>query len=125
MMAIMGCFAIFRLDDHRFVLAPGNLAVTIALLAGAAVVHLNRPYSLAIGLLAAGFTAVMGVVAWANFSHPSPYVQLPGYPLIWVVIGLYIAFRLVINHQHQQRLHRRAEPESAPAAEEDPTDGEG
>ncbi len=105
MMVMMGCFSLLRLDQpwhQALVLLPGNLMVAGSLFVGAAAVAMRRRLSLAIGLFSAAITAVMGIVALR--SEPgSTFLRLPGYPFIWVVIGLYIAFRLVINQQHEQR----------------------
>lgn len=103
-MVMMACFAVFRLDQRQLILLPGNLAVAGGLIIGAVAVALNRPFSLPVGLASAALTAVSGV--YALFSRGSGVLNLPGYPLIWVVIGSYIAFRLLINQQHQQRLRR-------------------
>ncbi len=107
-MVVMACFAVFRLDERSLVLLPGNLLVAGGLLIGAVIVALERPFSLVIGLCSAALTAVMGLVAVSTGAASARYLRLPGYPFIWVVIGLYIAFRLVIHHQHQARL-RQAE----------------
>lgn len=122
-MVMMALFAVFRLDTHELVLKPGNLAVSIALIVGGVVVALNKPFSLPVGLASAVLTAVMGIVGFATLGSEPRYLRLPGYPLIWVVIGLYIAFRLVINHQQQLRTQRaRAEAEAHASAD---TDAEG
>lgn len=117
MMVMMGCFAILRLDERALVLLPGNIAVALALGIGAVAVAMNRPFSLPVGLGAAALTAIVGGLGVrGGFAQ---YMRLPGYPLIWVVIGLYIAFRLAINHQHQQRMQtsRRQGAAAAAAAE--------
>lgn len=129
MMVMMAIFAVFRLDTHEIVLKPGNLAVSIGLIVGGVVVALNKPFSLPVGLASAALTAVMGVVGFATLGSEPRYIRLPGYPLIWVVIGLYIAFRLVINHQQLLRA-KQARTEAADDAAGHPdaegrTDGEG
>ncbi len=102
MMVMMGCFAILRLDQRALVLLPGNIVVALALGAGAVAVAMNRPFSLPVGLGSAALTSIVGALGLRGGLEP--YIRLPGYPLIWVVIGLYIAFRLTINHQHQRRM---------------------
>lgn len=114
MMVMMGCFAVLRLDERALVLLPGNIAVALALGGGAVAVAMNRPFSLPIGLGSAALTAIVGLLGMRGGFEP--YVRLPGYPLIWVVIGLYIAFRLTINHQHQQRMQARRTEGAARAA---------
>jgi hypothetical protein len=112
-MVMMGCFALFRLDEHALVLLPGNLAVGGGLFVGAVAVALRRSFSLVVGLLSAGLTALMGILAVTSGASVARFLRLPGYPFIWVVIGLYIAFRLVLNHQHEQRLRRTEDRERA------------
>lgn len=105
-MVMMAVFAVFRLDTHELVLRSGNLVVAIGLLVGGVAVALNKPFSLPVGLASAVSTAIMGIVGFVTLGSEPRFLRLPGYPLIWVVIGLYIAFRLAINHQHQQRAQR-------------------
>lgn len=105
MMVMMACFAVFRLDERALVLLPGNLAVAMGLLIGAAAVARDRPFSLPVGLASAGLTASMGLWALLQGVQGSRYLRLPGYPLIWVIVGLYIAFRLVIIRQ-QKRIQK-------------------
>jgi len=109
-MVMMACFSVFRLNPRQLVLLPGNLVMAAGLLVGAAAVAMQRPFSLAAGLGSAALTAGLGFIALASSPAGSRYLNLPGYPLIWVVIGLYIAFRLVINHQYSRR--RRQDPQA-------------
>ena len=106
MMVMMGCFAVVRLNPTGLLLHPGNIAVTAALLIGAVAVALKRPLSLGVGLAASAITAISGVLCAKGVSG----FVMPGYPLLWSVIGLYIAFRLVIDHQQtlRQQTDRRA-----------------
>ena len=120
MMVMMGCFAIFRLDQRQVVLLPGNLAVAGGLWLGAVAIGLRRPYSMVIGLCSAALTALAGGIALGAGSAVAGYLRLPGYPLIWVVIGLYIAFRLVINKMHEQRVRPGNSPEADPNSDPKP-----
>jgi hypothetical protein len=121
MMVMMACFALFRLDQRAIVLLPGNLVVAGSLLIGAVAVAMNRPFSFAVGLAGALVTSIAGLLSIGPGPGGSRYARLPGYPLIWVVIGLYIAFRLVINRQHSQRMSQKTRggaPESQDEAED-------
>ena len=102
MMVMMGCFAVVRLNPTGLLLHPGNIAVAVAL---------KRPFSLGVGLAASAITAISGVLCAKGVSG----FVMPGYPLLWSVIGLYIAFRLVIDHQQtlRQQTDRRAKADLA------------
>jgi hypothetical protein len=116
LMFVMGCLAVVRpfpigllVDLHN----PANLIMAAALIFGAAAVARRRPSSFAIGLGAAGVTALAGVLGAAGVRG----CRLPGYPLMWVVIGMYIAFRLSLvrnQEQSQQRYQRRERAQTAP-----------
>lgn len=99
MMCMMGCFAVVQVNPFSFLLHPSNLAVAVGLLVGAAAVALRRPGSFAIGMAAAAMTAILGALGAAGVRG----VKLPGNPIIWVVIGLYIAFRLTLIQQTERR----------------------
>ena len=117
---MMGCFAVVQVNPFSFLLHPSNLAVAAGLLVGAAAVALRRPGSFAIGMAAAAMTAILGALGAAGVRG----VKLPGNPIIWVVIGLYIAFRLTLIQQTERRAARTGRPPrdttdpEAPAADE-------
>ena len=96
---MMAVFAVVRMNPLELQLGPGNLAITGALLIGAAATAMQRRYSFLIGMAAAAITATTGALATAGVRG----VRLPGFPALWVVIGIYIAFRLTINLQQTQR----------------------
>lgn len=99
MMCMMGCFAVVQVNPFGLLWHPSNLAVAGGLLVGAAVVALRRPGSFAIGMAAAAMTAIAGALGAAGVRG----FKLPGNPIIWVVIGLYIAFRLTLIQQTERR----------------------
>jgi hypothetical protein len=99
MMAMMGCFAVFSVEQRALILAPGNLAVGISLGLGGLALALDWTGAVAIGLFAAAVTAAMGGLAVAQVAPQQ--VRLPGAPFLWVVIGLYLAFRLTLHHRQQ------------------------
>jgi hypothetical protein len=102
MMCMMAVFAVVRMNPLELQLGPGNLAISGALLIGAAATAMQRRYSFLIGMAAAAVTATTGALATAGVRG----VRLPGFPALWLVIGVYIAFRLTINLQHTQRKSR-------------------
>jgi hypothetical protein len=109
MMAMMGCFALFSVEQRALILVPGNLAVALGFAASGFALARKLKWALPIGLATAFLTAGMGLLELGKVAPKQ--IQLPGAPFIWVVIGLYIAFRLVINHQHQRRAaERKASP---------------
>lgn len=122
MMCMMGCFAVVQMNPFSLLLHPSNLAVAGGLLVGAAAVALRRPGSFAIGLGAAAVTAILGALGAAGVRG----IKLPGNPIIWLVIGLYIAFRITLIQQTERRKEKaRAErpprgttEPDAPAADE-------
>ena len=119
MMAVMGCFAVLRLNPAALVLVPGNIVVAIGLFIGAAATAQRRPYSLAVGLAGAAGAALGGGLMLAGV--PEKVVRLPGHPVMWLLIGVYVAFRLTQTHQAAQRAElaeRKARLEEAQAASE-------
>lgn len=102
MMCMMAVFAVVRMNPLELQLGPGNLAISGALLIGAAATAMQRRYSFLIGMAAAAVTATTGALATAGVRG----VRLPGFPALWLVIGVYIAFRLTINLQQTQRRDR-------------------
>lgn len=99
MMCMMGCFAVVQMNPFGLLLHPSNLIVAAALLIGAALVASRRASAYLIGLGAAGVTALLGGMGAAGMRG----IRLPGNPIIWVVIGLYIAFRLTLIQQNERR----------------------
>lgn len=99
---MMAVFAVVRMNPLALQLGPGNLAISGALLVGAAATAMQRRYSFLIGMAAAAVTATTGALATAGVRG----VSLPGFPALWLVIGIYIAFRLTINLQQTQRAAR-------------------
>ena len=121
-MAMMACFTLYRLDERAFVFLPGNLAVFAGLGLGALSLGLQRSFWLWGSLLGAAVTAALGLVALLHVQTGLTWMRLPGSPVIWVVVGLYLAFRLGLIYQQQQRkqneqrrdgLRRKLEEEAA------------
>ena len=102
MMGMMGCFAVVRMNPVGLIREPGNIGVAMALLCGAAVVATRRPGSFGVGLAAAALTVLAGALGMAKVRG----FDLPGNPLLWIVIGLYIAFRLTLIQQSNRRASR-------------------
>ena len=103
LMAMMACFALYRLDERAFVLLPGNLAVFVGLAGGALALGLQRRLWLPISLLGAVLTAGMGLFSLSQSGRPLSWMRLPGAAVMWVVIGLYCAFRLGLIYQAAER----------------------
>ncbi|MBL8634021.1 MAG: hypothetical protein JNM40_12430 [Myxococcales bacterium] len=99
MMCMMGVFALVRVQPFGLLLFPGNLVVGIGLLLGGLVLSANRSFSLAVATGAAILTMVGGLLTFGKVRG----FELPGYPLIWLVVGLYIEMRLVMHVQSQRR----------------------
>ena len=119
MMAVMGCFAVLRLNPAALVLVPGNIAVALGLFIGAAATSQRKPYSLVVGLAGAAGAALGGGLMLAGV--PEKVVRLPGHAIMWLLIGVYIAFRLTQTHQAAQRAalaERKARLEEARAESE-------
>lgn len=100
---MMAIFAVVRINPLMLQLGVGNLAVAGSLLIAGVVTAMRHRYSFLIGMAAAAVTATTGALAAAGVRG----ITLPGMPLLWVVIGVYIGFRLTINLQHAQRAARR------------------
>lgn len=100
---MMAIFAVVRINPLMLQLGVGNLAVAGSLLVAGAVTATRHRYSFLIGMAAAAVTATTGALAAAGVRG----ITLPGMPFLWVVIGVYIGFRLTINLQHTQRAARR------------------
>ncbi len=112
MMCMMGMFAIVRVQPFGLMLAPGNLIVGAALLAGGLQLGFQRVFSLAIPTGAALIAMVGGLLTFGKVRG----FELPGFPLIWLVVGLYIEMRLVLHAQNLRRQalsQKRAESESS------------
>ena len=109
---MMGCFAVVRMNPVGLILTPGNIGVAVALLLAAPIVGLRRPGSYVLGLAAAGLTVLAGALGAAKVRG----IELPGSPLMWIVIGLYIAFRLTLIQQSNRRQNLAAGPAKDPGA---------
>ncbi len=107
MMCMMGAFAIVRIQPFGLLLFPGNLLVGAALLLGGLTLAANRSFSLAVATGAALLTMVGGLLTFGKVRG----FALPGYPLIWLVVGLYIEMRLLVHFQNlrRQALQKRRE----------------
>lgn len=105
---MMACFALYRLDERSFVLLPGNLAVFSGLALGALSLGLGRRFWLLGSLSGAALTAAMGMISLLRSHSGLTWMRLPGSPVIWVVIGLYVGFRLALIYQNQQK--KQADP---------------
>ena len=116
MMCMMGCFAVVQMNPFGLLLHPSNLIVAAALLVGAALVASRKPGAYAIGMGAAAVTAIMGLLGTVGVRA----IALPGNPIIWVVIGLYIAFRLTLIHQSERRQDANRAPRRRAPADEPP-----
>lgn len=99
MMCMMGAFAIVRLQPFGLLLFPGNLVVGAALLVGGLALAANRTFSLAVATGAALLTMVGGLLTFGKVQG----FALPGYPLIWLVVGLYVEMRLIVHFQNLRR----------------------
>lgn len=131
---MMACFALYRLDERAFVFLPGNLAVFGGLGIGALSLGLKRSFWLWGSLFGSALTAAMGLVALLHAQTGLSWMRLPGSPVIWVVIGLYLAFRLGLIYQQQQQqrtqnelrreeARRKLEDEAADLDAPQPTSG--
>lgn len=105
LMAMMGLMALIRLGPPEETgvprgidLSPAGLAVAGSMAIGAIAVSLRRPFSLPVGLGAAGVTVLIALLTTFGVGK----LRLPGLPILWVVVGLYVGFRLSLNH-HQER----------------------
>ncbi len=99
MMCMMGVFAIVRVQPFGLMLAPGNLVVGMALLLGGLQLGFQRVFSLAIPTGAALIAMVGGLLTYGKVRG----FELPGFPLIWLIVGLYIEMRLVLHMQNLRR----------------------
>src|SRR5438045_2155786 len=95
LMVMLAVFSAVRFNPPALSHMPGNLALAAVLLCGAAALALRRPFSYPAGLLAAAATSVAGLLSLRGYLG----VLLPSNPYIWIVAGLYLAFRLALN-QH-------------------------
>src|SRR5262245_23902209 len=95
LMVMLGCFAVFQLRPPGLFPYAGNLVLGGVLFLGAVAVALRRPFSYAIGLGAALCASIGGLLSLRNVLG----THLPGHPVVWIVAGLYVAFRLTINRQ--------------------------
>lgn len=95
LMVMLAVFSSVRFSPPGLTHLPGNLALGAVLLLGALAVALRRPWSYAAGLVAAAATAVAGGLSLRGYLG----MLLPSNPVIWIVAGLYLAFRLSLN-QH-------------------------
>jgi hypothetical protein len=125
-MLVMGCLAVVRMNPLGLLVDPrnpANLVVAGALIVGAAAVAARRPAAFVMGLVAAALTALAGVLGAAKV----PGCRMPGYPLMWGIIGLYIAFRLTLVQKNERaqdsakrpRQHKEGEP-ATPSSGEHP-----
>lgn len=103
LMIMLAAFASVRLNPLGIIALPGNLVLSAALAVGAAGVALRRPWSYPVGLGAALLTALGGVLSFRAWLG----TNLPGHPVVWVVAGLYIAFRLTLNRHAEDEARRR------------------
>jgi hypothetical protein len=109
LMFMMACLAIVRLNPFGLLVDvhnPANLVVAVAMVCGALAVSLQRPSSFPIGLGVAALTVLCGALALAGVHG----FRLSGSPLMWVVIGMYIAFRLTLVRQQARRQQQPQEP---------------
>lgn len=123
MMCMMGLFTIVRVQPFGLLLAPGNLIVGLALLAGGLQLGFQRTFSLAIPTGAALIAMVGGLLTFGQVRG----FELPGFPLIWLVVGLYIEMRLVLHSQNLRRqalAQKRLESEANKEKLGDPANGE-
>lgn len=116
MMCMMGCFAVVQMNPFGMLLYPSNLLVAAALLIGAALIASRKPFAYVIGMGAAAVTALMGMLGAAGVRG----IRLPGNPIIWVVIGLYIAFRLTLIQQSERRQEQARAPRRRASGVEHP-----
>jgi hypothetical protein len=105
LMVMLGCFAVFQLRPLGLFPFPGNLVLGALLFCGAAAVALRRPFSYPAGVAASLAASVGGLLSFRGWLGTS----LPGHPVVWIVAGLYVAFRLTLNRQVEA--DKRPEPE--------------
>lgn len=103
LMAMMALFALISFEERTLVLLPGNLAVAGGLGGGALALGLQRRGWFGLALCGALVAFGLGVAAQAGVSDR--WMRLPGrMPIIWIVTGLYVAFRLSLVRQRVARL---------------------
>lgn len=106
LMLVMAVLAVFRIYPPALILDHGNWVVSAAMLIGAIAVLRWRPLSYPVAILCAALTALCGVLATLKVRGFRPVE----FPLVWVVIGLYVAFRLsLIHHQTRKQAQKQAE----------------
>lgn len=100
LMAMLAVFSVLRTSPLGVLLFPGNLVLCAVLSLGAVAVALRRPFSYPVGLAAALCASLGGLLSLRGWLQ----TNLPGHPVIWIVAGLYVAFRLTINrHAEEER----------------------
>ncbi len=101
LMVLMACSAVVNLHPPGIYRQPGNLLVGAGLLGGAVAVALRRRRSYALGMIGAGFAVLGGLLSLRNLVSTA----LPGYPILWIGIGLYLMLRLSLNlHAEKEAL---------------------
>ena len=99
LMVMLACFAVFRLNPPGLLPMAGNWVLSAILLASAVCVALKRPFSFVVGLGGALCVSIGGLLSLRGYLG----TLLPGHPVVWIVAGLYLAFRLTINHHAEQQ----------------------
>lgn len=105
LMVMLACFATVNLRPLGLFPFPGNLVLGAVLVAGAVAVALRRPFSYPAGVAASLCASVGGLLSYRNWLG----MNLPGHSVVWIVAGLYVAFRLTLNRQSED--DRRAKEE--------------
>jgi hypothetical protein len=121
LLAMMSCLAVITTHPIALSTRPDHWVVAVVLAAGAVAIALRRPFSYPVGLGAAFFAILAGVV-----SLRAPFgIRLPGMPWVWILGGLYVAFRLALNQQAvTEKGARRRGPGGLPLPETEQEDDE-
>jgi hypothetical protein len=95
LMIVMGGLS-FRGFDPAHPPTRVGFGIAVFLVVAGALLFLRRPFAWWIGIAAAGVTLVSGIVAQAG----KPELGLPTPPLLAIVIGLYLGFRLLTSRAY-------------------------
>jgi hypothetical protein len=106
LMVMLGCFSIYQLAPPGLSRMPGNWVLGLTLFVSAIAVALRRRWSYPVGLVGCLIVFIGGLLAQTG--RLSAY--LVGQPILWILGGLYVAFRLVLNHHAEQIAARSASP---------------
>ncbi|HWE27946.1 MAG TPA: hypothetical protein VHB97_08080 [Polyangia bacterium] len=89
---VVGGIAVSPLGTRTGPLTPVAIVIAAVLIAAGVLFLTKRPFAFWVGIVAAGLTALTGLVALAG--HPRFALPLP--PALSVGLGLYLGFRAVM-----------------------------